>query len=188
MGLSLTWLLLATLTGLELVLFQQVFVNQLADVINLQTLESGFPGWSSWSTFLLRLLSIVNLLACLATLTSTYAASTSSRSKWSVRQICSNQWRLVKATTSYWYTLKITFATCLLISIGSRWISSSKDREGEEKRLLVIIASSTVFLIVVHRLIKDLTILSTVDQDELKSGSVAYSLLSSEAGDAVDQI
>jgi len=44
MGLSLTWLLLATLCGLELVLFQQVFVNQLADVINLQTLESGFPG------------------------------------------------------------------------------------------------------------------------------------------------
>merc|ERR1719237_2060705 len=67
--------------------------------------------------------------------------------------------------TTYWYTLKITFATCLLISIGSRWISS-KDREGDEKRLLVIVASSTVFLAVVHRLIKDLTILSTMDQIE----------------------
>jgi len=187
MGLSLTWLLLATLTGLELVLFQQVFVNQLADVINLQALESGDAGWSSWSTFLLHLLSIVNLLACLATLTSTYAASTSSRSKWRVRQVCSNQKRLVQAGTTYWYTLKITFATCLLISIGSRWISS-EDREGDEKRLLVIVASSTVFLAVVHRLIKDLTILSTVDQNELQSGRVEYSLLSSEAGEAVDQI
>lgn len=187
MGLSLTWLLLATLTGLELVLFQQVFVNQLADVINLQALQSGVAGWSSWSTFLLRLLSIVNLLACLATLTSTYAASTSSRSKWRVQQVCSNQWRIVQASTTYWYTLKITFATLLLISIGSKWISS-EDREGDEKRLLVIVASSTVFLVVVHRLIKDLTILSTVDQDELQSERVAYSLLSSEAGEAGDQI
>jgi len=187
MGLSLTWLLLATLTGLELVLFQQVFVNQLADVINLQALQSGLEGWSSWSTFLLRLLSIVNLLACLAILTSTYAASSSSRSKWRVRQVCSNQWRLVQAGTTCWYTLKIIFATCLLISIGSRWISS-EDREGEEKRLLIIVASSTVFLLVVHRLIKDLAILSTVDQDELQSGRVAYSLLSSDAGESADHI
>ena len=76
----------------------EVFVNQLADVINLQALQSGvagkntsppdlrldvnnffIPGWSSWSTFLLHLLSILNLLACLAILTSTYAASSSSR-------------------------------------------------------------------------------------------------------------
>ena len=64
---------------------------------------------------------------------------------------------------TYWFTLKITFATCLLISIGTRVISS-KDREGDEMRLLLIVASSTVFLIVVHRLIKDLAILSTVDQ------------------------
>merc|ERR1712032_471152 len=105
-----TWLLLATLTGLELVLFQQVFVNQLADVINLQALESGVAGWSSWSRFLLQLLSIVNLLACLATLTSTYAASKSSRSKWRVRQVCSDQWKLVQASATYWFTLKITFA------------------------------------------------------------------------------
>jgi len=187
MGLSLTWLLLATLTGLELVLFQQVFVNQLADVINLQALESGVAGWSSWSRFLLQLLSIVNLLACLATLTSTYAASKSSRSKWRVRQVCSNQWRLVQVGATYWFTLKITFAICLLISIGTRVISS-EDKEGDEMRLLVIVASSIVFLIVVHRLIKDLAILSTVDQDELQSGRVAYSLLSSEAGEVADQI
>ena len=109
----------------------QVFVNQLADVIHLQVLQSGdpgenfstlpttcnllIPGSSTWSTFLLHLLSIINLLTCLATLTSTYAASTSSkynssyhsqswwacsklacRSKWKVKKVCSNQWRLVQ--------------------------------------------------------------------------------------------
>ena len=75
------------------------------------------PGWSRGSTFFLHLLSIVNLLACLASLTSTYATSTSSRwestrigvlskfsslrSKWRVRQVCSNQWRLVQVWNLY---------------------------------------------------------------------------------------
>ena len=63
----------------------------------------------------------------------------------------------------YWFALKITFASCLLISIGSRVISS-EDREGDEKRLLLIVASSTIFLLVVHRLAKDLAILSTAAQ------------------------
>jgi len=187
MAVSFSWLLLVLLTGLELVLFQQVFVNQLADVINLQALETGVVGWSRGSTFFLHLLSIVNLLACLASLTSTYATSTSSRSKWRVRQVCSNQWRLVQAGIMYWFALKITFASCLLISIGSRVISS-EDREGDEKRLLLIVASSTIFLLVVHRLAKDLAILSTAAQDDLQSGRVAYSLLSSEAGEAPDHI
>ena len=126
------------------------------------------------------------------------------RSKWRVRQICSNQWRLVQvilpslpffqfskmililktlnlkqAGTTYWYTLKITFATCLLISIGSRWISS-EDREGEEKRLLIIVASSTVFLLAVHRLIKDLAILSTADQ-VIAIISILYEMFSSQS-------
>ena len=63
----------------------------------------------------------------------------------------------------YWFALKITFASCLLISIGSRVISS-EDREADEKKLLLIVASSTVFLLVVHRLAKDLAILSTAAQ------------------------
>jgi len=183
---SFTWLLLLLLNGLELVLFQQVFVNQLADVIHLQVLQSGDPGSSSWSTFLLHLLSIINLLTCLATLTSTYAASTSSKSKWKVKKVCSNQWRLVQAVTSYWYALKIIFAVCLVVSIRSEAISSEEDMEGEEKRLLLIIAASTIFLIVVQKLIKDLAVLSTLNQEELQSGLMAYSLLTSK--EAADQI
>jgi len=200
----------------------QVFVNQLADVIHLQVLQSGDPGSSTWSTFLLHLLSIINLLTCLATLTSTYAASTSSqynsscqsqswwvcsklvcRSKWKVKNVCSNQWRLVQAVTSYWYALKIIFAVCLVVSIRSEAISSKEDMEGEEKRLLIIIAASTIFLIVVQKLIKDLAVLSTLNQvhtlsnwcllsandllqEELQSGLMAYSLLTSK--EAADQI
>ena len=90
-----------------------------------------------------------------------------------------NTLNLKQAGTTYWYTLKITFATCLLISIGSRWISS-EDREGEEKRLLIIVASSTVFLLAVHRLIKDLAILSTADQ-VIAIISIIYEMFSSQS-------
>merc|ERR1711973_714299 len=109
-----------------------------------------------------------------------------SRSKWKVKKVCSNQWRLVKAVTSYWYALKIIFAVCLVVSIRSEAISSKEDMEGEEKRLLIIIAASTIFLIVVQKLIKDLAVLSTLNQEELQSGLMAYSLLTSK--EAADQI
>ena len=90
-----------------------------------------------------------------------------------------NTFNLKQAGTTYWYTLKITFATCLLISIGSRWISS-EDREGEEKRLLIIVASSTVILLAVHRLIKDLAILSTADQ-VIAIITILYEMFSSQS-------
>ena len=72
--------------------------------------------------------------------------------------------KLGQAVTSYWYALKIIFAVCLVVSIRLEAISSKEDMEGEEKRLLIIIAASTIFLIVVQKLIKDLAVLSTLNQ------------------------
>lgn len=171
-GFSCTWFLLAALTALEVILFQQVFVNQLIDLIELQALQGVHSSTSA--TLLLTLLSVTNLVTSMLHLLSTYSAG--STSKTGERSgVCAAQWGLTRTLVSCWCILKVTFAGSLLAVLVT-----NKAGLGEEGgRLLLIMASSCAFLWASHRLTSDLALLAATEEQEGGKGSVAYSLVSS---------
>merc|ERR1719319_1247650 len=83
-GFSCTWFLLAALTALKVILFQQVFVNQVIDLV----------------TSMLHLLS-------------TYSAGSTSKTG-ERSGVCAAQWGLTRTLVSCWCILKVTFAGSLL--------------------------------------------------------------------------
>lgn len=174
-----SWWLLLLLTSLEVILFQQVFVTQLTDVISLQQQEQeqelkeqeldeqkeqekGFPG-GSLARPLLSLLSVANFCLSLLYLLSLHAANTAKQSR--LTKLCARQWKVLHFSIQCWSLLKVSFSACLTLLL---WTRVDRAR-GEEATLLAILAAATGFLVVSQKLTSDLSLLSLVEGSQAGS-------------------
>ena len=126
-------LLLASLSILEVVLFQQVFVAQLRDVIQLQ--EDDFTISGSAPVFL-TLLSVTNLCFTLLHLITVLNASRKENSR--IQKLCAGKLHCTKTAVFCWFLIKISFSICLFLVLWTR----ADHKSSEQFQILLLIGCS----------------------------------------------